>query len=85
MRRIWKDYAIDKILLIKKGLYLVRFTAPQDAMTVAHVGIYHFDHKPFIVKAWNPEMEINIDVIASLSIWIQLLELDIKYWGLQGL
>jgi len=27
-------------------------------------------------------MEINIDVIASLLIWIQLPELDIKYWGM---
>ncbi|KAJ8436063.1 hypothetical protein Cgig2_000359 [Carnegiea gigantea] len=85
VNRIWKDYAIDKILLIKRGLYLVRFTSLQDAMTVAQRGIYHFDHKPFIVKAWNPELEINVDPIASLPMWIQLPELDIKYWGLQSL
>ena len=30
-------------------------------------------------------MEINIDAIASLTIWIQLPELDIKYWGMQSL
>ena len=28
---------------------------------------------------------MNIDTIASLLIWVQLPELDIKYWGLQCL
>ena len=63
----------------------MRFTELQDAMTVAQRGFYHFGHKPFIVKAWNLELEINIDAIASLPIWIQLPKLDIKYWGLQSL
>ena len=26
IRRIWKEYIIDRVVLIKKGLYLVRFT-----------------------------------------------------------
>jgi len=50
VKRIWSAYAIDKVLLVKKGLYLVRFLEAQDAKTVAHNGLYHFDHKPFIVK-----------------------------------
>ena len=54
-------------------------------MKVSQKGVYHFDQKPFIVKAWALEMEININAIASLSIWIQLLELVVKYWGLQSL
>ena len=68
--------------MIKKGLYLVRFSELKDAMVVAQKGVFHFDQKPFIVKAWNPEMDMNIDTITSLPIWIQLHELDIKYWGM---
>ncbi|KAJ8427719.1 hypothetical protein Cgig2_022193 [Carnegiea gigantea] len=30
-------------------------------------------------------MEINIDAITSLPLWIPLPELDIKYWGMQSL
>ena len=85
INRIWKDFSIDKILLVKKGLFLVRFNELQDAMTVAHKGFYHFDNKPFIVKAWNPELDINVDAISALPIWVRLPELDIKYWGLQSL
>ena len=60
----------------------MRFSELKDAMEVAQKGVFHFDQKPFIVKAWSPEMDMNVDIIASLAIWIQLRELDIKYWGL---
>ncbi|KAJ8422180.1 hypothetical protein Cgig2_015761 [Carnegiea gigantea] len=81
VRRIWSDYAIDKVMQIKKGLYLMRFLETRNAEMVAHKGLYHFDHKPFIGKSWTPELDINTDRIATLPIWIQPLELDIKYWG----
>ena len=78
VRRIWKGYEIDKVLLVKKGLYLVRFDELKDALEVAQKGVFHFDQKPLIVKAWNPDMEMSIDTIKSSPIWIQLPELDIK-------
>ena len=85
IRRIWKDYSLDKVALIKKGLYLVRFTKYQGTLLVVQMGICHFDHKPFIVKAWTPEMKINTKAINSLPIRVQLSELDIRYWRLHSL
>ena len=79
VERIWSDFTIDKVLLIKKDLYLVRFNKRQAAMTVAQKGVYYFDQKPFTIKAWTPKMAMNINVITSLPLWIQLPELDIKY------
>ncbi|KAJ8419500.1 hypothetical protein Cgig2_026412 [Carnegiea gigantea] len=75
---IWKDYAINKVVLVKKGLYLVRFEDYQDTLKVIQKGFYLFDQKPFIVKAWIAEMETNTEAIASLPIWVQFPELDIK-------
>lgn len=85
VHRIWNHLAIDKVLLIRKGLYLIRFHEQSDALLVAQKGVFYFDHKPFIVKAWTPEMEIKTDAITSLPIWVQLPDLDIKYWGMQSL
>ena len=39
VRRIWSDYVIDRVMLIKKGLYLVRFLDTRDAVMVAHKGL----------------------------------------------
>lgn len=48
-------------------------------------GIYHFDNKPFIVKAWSPEMEFTREELHTVSIWIKFLGLDFKYWSPKGL
>ena len=79
IKRIWKDYSIDKVAVIKKGFYLVRFQGYHDAMQVVQQGVYQFDHKPFIVKAWTPELEINSEAISTLPRWVQFPELDTKY------
>ena len=79
VKSIWNGYAINKVLLVKKGIYIVRFEDYQDALTVIQKGFYLFDQKPFIVKPWTPEMEINIEAITSLPIWVRFPQLDIKY------
>ena len=85
VKRIWREFPINKVLLVKKGLYLIRFEDYQDTLKVIQQGFYLFDQKPFIVKPWTPEMEINTEAISSLPIWVRFPELDIKYWGLQSL
>jgi len=85
VHRIWGEFAIDKVLMVRRGLYLVRFEDYQAAVKVAQKGVYYFDQKPFIVRAWTPEMDINTDAITSLPIWVQLPNLDINYWGMQSL
>ena len=48
-------------------------------------GIYYFDAKPLLVKGWNPEMDLNTESINALLLWLQLLDLDVNYWGLESL
>lgn len=48
-------------------------------------GVYFFDSKPFIVKGWNPEMDLHTEDIKSLPLWIQFPNLDVKYWGVTSL
>ncbi|KAJ8419932.1 hypothetical protein Cgig2_011571 [Carnegiea gigantea] len=69
------EYTIHKVVLIKKGPYLVGFTNYQHTLQ----GFYHFDYKAFIVKPWTPKIEINTKAITSLPILVQFPELDIKY------
>ncbi|KAJ8424767.1 hypothetical protein Cgig2_017419 [Carnegiea gigantea] len=85
INRIWANYEIDKVLQVRKGVFLVRFTSIQDKITVEQRGLYYFDSKPFFVKSWNPEMDLHTETITSLPLWVQLHDLDIKYWGLSSL
>ncbi|KAJ8424252.1 LOW QUALITY PROTEIN: hypothetical protein Cgig2_007178 [Carnegiea gigantea] len=58
--RIWASFELDKILQIRRGVFLVRFVHLQDKMQVRKRGIYCFDRKPFLlpglnIKYWSPE------------------------------
>ena len=83
--RIWCTYDIDKILQVRRGLFLVRFQNKDDRDQVIKKGIYHFDSKPFWVKAWNPNPNLCTEILTSLPIWIRLPDLDLKYWGITSL
>ncbi|KAJ8420659.1 hypothetical protein Cgig2_021461 [Carnegiea gigantea] len=69
LNRIWSDFAIYKILHVRKGVFLVRFENLQDKQQVEKRGIYYFDNKPFLVKAWNPKMDLHTETIKSLPLW----------------
>ncbi|KAJ8433398.1 LOW QUALITY PROTEIN: hypothetical protein Cgig2_028998 [Carnegiea gigantea] len=62
--------------MVRKWLFIVRFATDQDKLEVTHWGIYFFDNKPFV---------LNVDSIPSLPLWVQFLELDIRYWGCDSL
>ncbi|KAJ8423185.1 LOW QUALITY PROTEIN: hypothetical protein Cgig2_026633 [Carnegiea gigantea] len=70
IKRIWAKLAIDKTILVRKGAFLVRFG------NIGEKGVYYFDSKPFIVKGWNPEMDMQTESIISLPLWVQLPALD---------
>ena len=63
----------------------MRFKTAQDKEAVLSKGIYYFDEKPFIIKAWNENLKLDTSSISSLPIWIQFPKLDVKYWGVESL
>ncbi|KAJ8425385.1 hypothetical protein Cgig2_018474 [Carnegiea gigantea] len=73
VHKIWAAYEIDQVYLVRAGLFLVHFKNLEDQLDVVNKGVYYFARKPFIVKPWNAEMEINTEEICSLPIRVQLL------------
>jgi len=52
--RIWGAYEIDKILQVRKGVFMVRFQDIQDNITVEKRGVHYFDAKPVVSKDGIP-------------------------------
>ncbi|KAJ8431317.1 hypothetical protein Cgig2_032307 [Carnegiea gigantea] len=69
VRRIWQACEIDKVCLVRKGVFLVRFQNLNDQFTVVQRGVYFFDNKPFIVKPWSEDMDLNTEDLVSLPVW----------------
>ncbi|KAJ8421553.1 hypothetical protein Cgig2_004598 [Carnegiea gigantea] len=73
IRRIWKDKAIDEIVLVRKGVYMVRFLNEQDKLEVMQKGLYYFDNKPFLfleldIKYWGLDSLSKIGSILGILI-----------------
>ncbi|XP_070037054.1 uncharacterized protein [Nicotiana tomentosiformis] len=85
IQRMWAKHRINKISMLKNRIVLVRFDIEMGENEMLQGGIYRFDNKPFIVKAWDPNMEFNREELYSVPIWVKLLGLDFKYWSPKGL
>ncbi|KAM6579885.1 hypothetical protein CsatA_003659 [Cannabis sativa] len=83
-RRIWKD-KVDKISMISYGVFLIRFTSIKDRDGILAGGYIFFNKRPFIMKAWDPNCNIKKEDIRTIPIWIQLEDLELKYWGQKSL
>ena len=85
IKKFWAQYEIDQIMQVRKGLFLVRFVHLTDKIIVEKRGFYFFGNKPFVVKGWNADLELNIDHMKTLPLWVRLPNLELKYWGLSSL
>ncbi|KAJ8419476.1 hypothetical protein Cgig2_021816 [Carnegiea gigantea] len=72
LNRIWNAYEIDKILLVKKGVFLVRFVHLHDKNLVEKKGFYYSDNKRLLVRFpqlyWRTDSLSKIGSILSIPI-----------------
>ncbi|XP_074267096.1 uncharacterized protein LOC141590399 [Silene latifolia] len=80
VRRIWKDYSIDKVAYLVNGICIVRFSKQEDKDAVLDQTLF-FDNKPFIIKDWQPDVKCVKDKPDLVRIWVRLYNLDLKFWG----
>ena len=77
--RIWMINNVDKVALLKKGVFIVRFLTMEMRDKILAGNLNFFDNKPLIVKAWDPDLTIMKEDFNVLPTWIQL-KIDFKYW-----
>lgn len=78
VRRIWKSKGVDRVAMIKIGMYIVKFFAIDKRDEVLAQSMIFFDNKPFIVKAWEQDKDFFKEVVDVVPTWIQL-RVDFKY------
>ncbi|KAL2904843.1 hypothetical protein RDABS01_003553 [Bienertia sinuspersici] len=83
--RIWGKKGLDKVLLVGKGLYLVRFKSIEQWEQIWNDEPKFFNSKPVIMKRWDSEMELHKETIKIVPIWIRFPKLELKYWGHRNL
>ncbi|VFR01191.1 unnamed protein product [Cuscuta campestris] len=85
LRRIWKEYNIEEISVLKEGQFVVQFGKESERDEVLKRKYYFMDNKPMLVQRWKPGWKVNLEELTDIPIWIRLPDLDPKYWSLSGL
>ncbi|VFQ81952.1 unnamed protein product [Cuscuta campestris] len=83
--RIWKEYVVEDVSFHKEGQYIVQFQRAEERDEVIKRKYYYFDNKPMLVQRWKPGMNLNILELNDIPIWVQLPNLDMRYWCLSAL
>ena len=80
-RRLWGKLNVDKVILIKSGIYLVRFLnieAKNKALSMSNLMLDKF---PVFLKPWEDGMEFDKHEFVNIPVWLRISELPLKYWG----
>lgn len=85
IRRIWRKYGVDKVLMMKSGLFVVRFHSLDCKNQAMDVGPILYDSTPVVVEEWTPNMDLNVGNIRIVPTWITLPNLPLhKSVGMIG-
>lgn len=78
--KIWKDLEIDKVGMVNRGVFLVRFLQKDHQERACDMNRILFDKKPFVVKPWSTSISYEKSSISRIPVWIKLPRLDVRYW-----
>lgn len=79
--RIWKAYSIEKVVHIKRGLFVVRIKDEESKLVVLQSSFQRFDEKPFVISPWSVHEPIEDTEVTQVSTRIQFPELLLRYWN----
>ncbi|KAL2944091.1 LINE-1 retrotransposable element ORF2 protein [Bienertia sinuspersici] len=84
IRRVWKEHGVDKVINVKKGLFLIHFKTMDQCNKAKEGEKIFFDSKPVLIKAWSPETDMDLENIMTIPIWVHV-HAHYKYWSHKSL
>lgn len=79
--RLWGKNNVDKVIPIKKGIFLIRFLNTESKTKALQMHNLMLDNRPVFLKQWHDGMEFSREEFYQVPVWVQLPALPIKYWG----
>ena len=64
----------------ENGLYFFRFRDPDARDWVMESGPWHLTGRPFILRAWQPGMDMLNIQLTTIPIWVKFYNIPLEYW-----
>lgn len=66
--KYWNNAAKPEIYLHEDGFFIVKFQTPEDRDKIVCAGPYMFNNRPIIMKAWEPDFDIQKEFLRFLPL-----------------
>lgn len=80
-KRIWGKWRINRVVFLKKRIYIVRFYNMESRKKVLEEGVLMFGKKFLIVELWSFNMDVKKIDVKKVFILVKFRDFEIKYWG----
>uniref|UniRef100_A0A803P5L3 Reverse transcriptase domain-containing protein n=1 Tax=Cannabis sativa TaxID=3483 RepID=A0A803P5L3_CANSA len=83
-KRVWQD-KVDRVKVLSYGIFIIRFHFIEYRDQVINGGYVFFNRRPVIMKPWDPNVNFKKEDVKCVPIWVQLEDLELKYWAQKSL
>ena len=63
---------MDKVIMVKKGVFMVRFRTMKKKDHMLNGNHIFFDNKPVIIKPWHQDIDMFKEDVKTLPTWVHL-------------
>ncbi|KAK8556070.1 hypothetical protein V6N13_070140 [Hibiscus sabdariffa] len=82
---LWGKASLSKISLVGSNLYVFSFANVTARDWVLDNGPWHIQHKPLVLRKWEPNLkQLDFD-LTRMSVWVQLYNVPLKLFSKKGL
>ena len=75
------------VILHNDGYFLVKCNSEVDVMMLIRGGggSFMFGKRPVLVRKWDDQFDFKRDILRAVPVWVRLLNLPTKFWGVKSL
>ncbi|XP_016441540.1 uncharacterized protein LOC107767132 [Nicotiana tabacum] len=78
---VWNSVSTTHVFLHNNGYFIFKFDNEEGKEAILKQGPYIFNYRPFIIKQWDPEFQMNKEPTQLVPIWVMFPNLPIQFWA----
>nr|GFC04330.1 RNA-directed DNA polymerase, eukaryota, reverse transcriptase zinc-binding domain protein [Tanacetum cinerariifolium] len=85
LKRMWRPYQLDEIIMNEGGLYFFKFKSEDGFQSVIGNGPWLVDQKPLFVQRWVAGICLSKPEPARLPLWVKIYNVPLEAWNVEGI
>lgn len=85
VHKLWDKFGLQKVFLQDKGLFIFKFSAPEERVNVLALRPWYVSNKLFCLKRWKEGMDFQSEACSNAPVWVKFHNVPLSYLSASGL